>query len=123
MEEGIEGEKKARSFLRTKGIFNMQQIDWLIKKDGKYCIVEVKEKELYNPPPFFGTGLDIKQIKLRTQIYNDLNIDTILLVFIKNTSRIYYQYLSILERTDYFDTKNGIRIYNINAFKLNEETI
>jgi len=63
--DGIEAEQKARLFLKSKGLNNLQQIDWLLKKDGEYYIFEVKQRELFEPPPFEGTGLDIKQIKLR----------------------------------------------------------
>ena len=72
---------------------------------------------MYNPPPFVGTGLDIRQVKLRTQIFKDLGIDTILLVFEKNTNNVYSGFLSKLEATKYFNTKNNIRIYNIENFK------
>ena len=88
-----------------------------LKLYDKYYIIEVKERELYSPPPFYGTGLDIRQLNLRLQVYNDLGIDTILMVFEKNTNNVYKQKLSILEKTEYFDTKNKIRIYNIEHFK------
>lgn len=114
-EQGILAEKKAREWLRGKNYYNLQQIDWLVKKNtGEYFIVEAKHRELYEPPPFWGTGLDIKQLKLRTQILKDLNIDTLLLVFTEKN--YYYQYLSILEKTAYIDTKNKIRIYDIEHF-------
>lgn len=115
--EGIKAEQKARKYLFSKDIYNIQQLDWLIKVDDDYYAVEVKERELFQPPPILGTGLDISQIKRRTELYNDLGIDTILLVFEKGTNNIYKQYLSVLEQTpDYYDTKNKIRIYNINHF-------
>lgn len=119
--EGIEAERKARDWLRKHKIYNLQQIDWLFKYKNKYYIVEVKIKELFQPPPFLGTGLDIKQLELRKQLYNDLNIDTLLLVFDKNINKIYYNYLSKLEQTEYFDTKNGIRIYKIDNFKTEDQ--
>ena len=113
---GIEAERKARKFLRSKGMKNLQQIDWLLKNDGKYYVIEVKQRELFQPPPFLGTGLDISQIELRRQIYDDLGIDTILMVFVKDT--IYWQSLfGVLEKTKYKDTRNKIRIYNIKEFK------
>ena len=114
-EQGIIAEKKARDWLRRKSYYNLQQIDWFVKKDtGEYFIVEAKHRELFKPPPFLGTGLDIKQLKLRIQIYKDLKIDTLLLVFVED--KYYYQFLSILEQTEYFDTKNNIRIYDIVHF-------
>lgn len=116
--EGILAEREARLWLRSKGVRVLQQIDWLFKssKNGKYYCVECKSRELYKPPPFFGTGLDIIQLRLRQQLLNDLGIDTILLVFEKKTSNIFWQFLSKLEAGKYIDTKNKIRIYNIKSF-------
>jgi hypothetical protein len=114
--EGIEAEKKARLFLKKFGVNNIQQLDWLVKLNDKYFIVEVKERELYSPPPFYGTGLDIRQLNLRLQVYNDLGIDTILIVFEKNTNNVYVQKISILEQGEHHDTKNKIRIYKIDNF-------
>mgnify|MGYP001350131145 CR=1 FL=1 len=119
---GIEAEQKARLWIKSKGYNNLQQIDWIIKshKTKKFLVVEVKHRELFNPPPFFGTGLDINQINLRRQLYDDFEIDTLLLVFEIGTENIYYNFLfSVLEKLDVkdkFDTKNGIRIYNIDKF-------
>ena len=92
----------------------------MIKHKDKYYAVEVKVKELFEPPPFLGTGLNIKQIELRKQLYYDLDIDTLLLIFDKNSDKVYYNYLSKLEKTKYFDTKKGIRIYNIENFKVDK---
>ena len=116
--QGINAEKLARQYLQSKNVYNMQQLDWFIKIENKYYIVEVKDKQLYDPPPIKGTGLDIRQLKFRKQVYDDLGIDTILMVFEKNTNNVYTQCLSVLEATkDYHDTKNNIRIYNIKHFK------
>jgi len=115
-EEGIKAEKLGRGFLLKYGIKNMQQIDWIFKYKDKYGIVEVKARELFKPPPFLGTGLDIRQLNLRKQLYNDLGIDTLLLVYEKNTNNIYHQWLSKLEKCNYIDTKNRIRIYDIKNF-------
>jgi len=115
--DGIEAERKGRLYLRNMGFTNLQQIDWLVKKpDDRYVIIEVKQRELFNPPPFWGTGLDISQLNLRKQVYNDLGIDTLLIVFESGTNNIYTGYLSILETLEYFDTRNNIRIYNIEHF-------
>jgi len=120
-EEGIEAEKRGRAFLRSKGIYNVQQIDWLCKIGEKYYAVEVKHRELFEPPPFQGTGLDIRQLELRRQLLTDLDIDTYLIVFLKDTNMVYWQLLSVLEAGNHFDTKNNIRIYPIENFKCQEE--
>ena len=94
----------------------MQQLDWIVKHENRYFIVEVKHRELFEPPPFYGTGLDISQLERRRQLFDDLGIDTILLVMTKD--KTYYQNIfSYLEKHEYFDTKNNIRIYNIKGFK------
>ena len=114
-EQGIEAEKKGRLFLKSKGMHNLQQIDWLFKYNDQYFAAEIKHRELFEPPPFFGTGLDLSQLKLRKQLYEDLGIDTYLIVFVGDT--VYSERLSVLEKGEYFDTKNGIRIYDIKSFK------
>jgi hypothetical protein len=116
-EQGIAGEKKAREWLLKHGYKNHQQLDWIVKshKTDKYFIVEAKHRELFEPPPFLGTGLDIRQINLRRQLYQDLGIDTRLVVFTKD--KIYHNFIfEVLEKTEYFDTRNNIRIYNIKNF-------
>lgn len=116
IKQGIDGEQKARRFLRTQGITNIQQLDLMIEVERKYYVIEVKVRDLFNPPPFYGTGLDIKQIKLRLQLYKDTGFETILLVLEKNTDNIYMQKLLKLEEGKYYDTRNGIRIYPIENF-------
>lgn len=113
--EGIEAEKRARKLLISLG-FQVQQLDWIGKKDNQWVIFEVKQRELFNPPPFLGTGLDKRQIYLRELLRKDLGLRTILLVYIKNTKKIYWQYIDLLEGGEHFDTKNEIRIYPIKNF-------
>lgn len=120
-EQGIEGEKLAREWLKKHKLHNMQQLDWIVKAGNKYFIIECKMRELFKPPPFLGTGLDIRQIELRRQIYNDLGIETILFIICEEKNTIYWQRLfAVLEKTIYHNTKNKIRIYNINNFKSEE---
>lgn len=113
--EGIEAERMAFDLLKKNG-YAIQQLDWIGKKNGKWTIFEVKHRELFKPPPFHGTGLDVRQLDLRKQLLQDLNLRTYLLVFIKNSTDIYGQYLDILEQGRHIDTKNGIRIYDIGSF-------
>jgi len=115
-DEGIKGERKARLWLRSKGITEMPQLDWLIKYKGNYYCVEVKVRELFEPPPFWGTGLDVRQVYLRKKLLNDLGIDTILLVFEKGTNNVYHQLLSVLEKGVFITTRNNIRIYPVENF-------
>jgi hypothetical protein len=114
--EGIEAEKMARPILIEMG-YSLQQLDWIGKKDGQWTVFEVKHRELFNPPPFLGTGLDKRQLGLRTELSNDLGLRTYLLVFIKNSQDVYGQFLDVLEQGEWFDTKNSIRIYKIDNFE------
>lgn len=115
--DGINGEKMARAIL--KDVFkveNIFQLDWIVYKNGIYYAVEVKHKELFMPPPFIGQGLDIRQVKARTQLYKDKDIRCLFLVISKQEEKVYWQWLDILEQTKYFDTKNKIRVYDIKEF-------
>jgi len=117
--DGILAERLGRNFLKNKKFNCIQQIDWLVYDEEKdiWFAVEVKARELFQPPPFFGTGLDKKQLYLRTKLLNSLDIHTLLVVFEKNHNNIYYQWLNVLEKKNNFiDTKNDIRIYNIIDF-------
>ena len=113
--EGIESEIKARKILIKLG-WQVQQLDWIGDKDGQWTIFEVKTRELFTPPPFLGTGLDKRQIYLRNRLKDELKLRTLLVVFIKNSDDIYWQYLDVLEEGRHFDTKNDIRIYPIENF-------
>ena len=113
---GKDGERLARTVLKdwfmVDGIF---QADWIVNKNGKYYVVEVKHKEMFIPPPFYGHGLDIRQVKARMQFYKDKDIRCLFLV-IDMDGTVYWQWLDELEKTKYLDTKKGIRIYNIEYF-------
>ena len=113
---GKEGERLARSVLidrfKVDGIF---QADWIIEKNGKYYVVEVKHKEMFKAPPFNGHGLDVRQVKSRMRFYNAHGIRCMLLV-IDMSGRIFWQWLDVLEQGQKFDTKTGVRIYNIDGF-------
>jgi len=108
-------EHKARLILKQKG-YILQRPDWVAKRNDKYIIIEVKERELFKPPPFSGTGLDINQLNLRMQLLKDLSLRTFLMVFERNSSNIYGQFLDILELGKHKDTKNKIRIYPIENY-------
>jgi len=114
---GIEGEQLARKIIREHfKVFDIQQLDWLVHKNGRYYAIEVKHKEMFKPPPFKGQGLNISQIERRISLYKDTGIRCLLLVIEKDSNGVYWQWLDILETTEYFDTKNKVRIYNISNF-------
>jgi hypothetical protein len=117
--QGIEGEKIARNVLKNNfGINNLFQLDWLFKYNDKYYCVEVKHKELFIPPPFYGQGLDLRQVNSRIEFYKKTGIRCIFMVIDKDDGNIYLQWLDKLEKgIDKFTTRNNIRIYNIDRFK------
>jgi len=116
-EQGLVGEKMARVILKDKfKVDNIFQADWLILKDSKYYLVEVKRKELFKSPPFDGQGLDIRQVNARIKFYKNTDIRCLFLVITLPEENIYWQWLDVLEDTKYFDTRNKIRIYNIKYF-------
>lgn len=114
---GKDGERIAREILkkglRVDGIF---QADWIVRKNGVYYVVEVKHKEIYKPPPFYGHGLDIRQVRARMQFMQDTGIRCLFLVIDMNGT-VYWQWLDVLENGWHFDTKNNVRVYEIGAFK------
>jgi hypothetical protein len=115
-------EERALKLLRLAGHKCIQQLDWISLNDDIWTIFEVKERALYTPDKSFphdGSGLDLSQLWLRSQLFNKLGIRTYLMVFQKGTDNIYGQYLDALEReAGYIDTRNGIRIYPIEHFKV-----
>lgn len=117
-EDGIIGEGLARKLiLRRCNPDILFGADWIFKRKSKWYLVEVKYKEMFESPPFDGQGTDIKQIISRLQFQKDTNIRCIFLALDKITKKAYWNYLDDLEKTKYFDTKNGARIYNIKYFK------
>ena len=113
---GKEGERLARTVLidrfKVDGIF---QADWIVERNGHYYVVEVKHKEMFKAPPFDGHGLNIRQVKSRMKFFHEAGIRCLFLV-IDMDGKIYWQWLDVLEKRRKFDTKNGVRIYDINSF-------
>jgi len=117
-QQGIEGEKIARELLlENVKPQTLTQMDWFYFKDGKWFSVEVKHKDMFQPPPFVGQGLDKRQLNYRLKFYKDTGIRCLFLVIDKTNGDAFAQWIDVLENKEYFDTKNGIRIYNINGFK------
>ena len=114
---GKEGERMARSILKDWfRVDNIFQADWLIKKNDSYYVVEVKHKDMFRPPPFYGHGLDIRQVKARMAFMRETGIRCMFLV-IDTDGRVFWQWLDVLEKGRHIDTKNGIRVYSIEGFK------
>jgi hypothetical protein len=121
-QEGIEGEQKLGEYLKAKGIHYFQP-DGIAIEDGKYIVYEVKNKGgIFKPPPFYGHGLELYQVKARLLFYEVTGVRCKFIVFDKENNKILSQWLDVLNDGNYFDTKNGIRIYPIENFDM-EETV
>ena len=118
-----DAEKKGLELLREFGYEAIQSPDWLAKKDCRWLCLEIKSKALFVPPPYCGAGLDKSQVFLRNRLFQDLGIRTYLLTYEKGTDDIYGSWLDELEKGEFYDTKNAIRIYPIKNFSKGEEVI
>ncbi len=121
-------ETKALWLLREYGFETIQQLDWIAKNnEGEWVVFEVKEKELFTPGrnfPHYGAGLNRRQLSLRTKLLEELGLRTYLVVFVKGTDEVYGAYLDELEnKGGFYDTPNGIRIYQIKNFSKGVEDI
>ena len=119
-QQGIDGEQKLFKWLANRGVDFFQADAIGIDKDN-YAIWEVKNKaEPFKPPPFYGHGLDIRQVNARLKFQSKTSIRCGFVVFELSKNIILWQWLDELEKGEHFDTKNGIRIYPVENFNLEE---
>lgn len=121
-EEGIEGEQWILKRFRDKNI-EVFQPDAISLEANGYVLNEVKHQEPFKKPPFDGHGLPRWQINARMKFYKATKIRCRLVIKEKPSNKIYWQWLDVLEKGEFFDTKGAKprRIYNINLFKLADE--
>ena len=101
---GIKGEKEVCNLLRVLGL-PVSRNDGYIWLKGKLTFIEIKNHELFTPPPFWGQGLDKEQFDKYMKIYNENNIRTIL--FVRDFKMDWlWNFLDKLEK-DFFITKTG----------------
>lgn len=123
IDRAFEGEAIWREYLKTlcyRGVCDFFcQLDVIAKIQGQYYLFEIKNQDIYEPPPFYGHGLPIWQINHRMKIQKELGIVAVLVVVDKKNESIFYGRLDELEKTEYIDTKgkHPRRIYNIEQFK------
>lgn len=119
-ELGEIGQEKGRKLCRECFIETVFQIDWMsLTKNGIYILNEVKNQEPFEPPPFEGQGLPIRQVKARMRFYENKGIRCRFIVFNPlDESEVLWQWLDILEEGQYHDTHiNPRRIYPVKNFK------
>ena len=116
-EDGIMGEKMLFMFLDEWG-YKFFQPDSIGEKDGSFFVFEAKHQERFKAPPFDGHGLPRWQIERRLDFSKRTGIDTILVVFDKETGETFYQSLKTLNEGQYHDTHGDKprRIYPIESF-------
>lgn len=123
---GKDGERLARQILKDRGCSDIFQADWFVKFPGKndWICVEVKHKERFKAPPYDGHGLNAYQADMRMKFYRETGIRTLFLVIGIDDNKVYVQWLDVLQRKTMeqygklFQTKNGIRIFDIRLFKV-----
>lgn len=117
-QQGIDGEQKLFRYLAEKGI-HFFQADAIGFNAEEYEIYEVKNKaEPFKPPPFYGHGLDIRQVKARLEFQKKTGMRCKFIVFQVDEEIILTAYLDELEKGEHFDTAKGIRIYPIENFEM-----
>lgn len=116
---GEEAWQEAREFLDRFG-WQLQQIDWLGKRDGEWVKFEIKCQEPFEPPPFEGHGLPRWQVNSSNELLKDKNIRTYMIVKDLKSKKWLGQFLDVLEKGEFFDTHGDKprRIYTINNFEL-----
>ena len=122
MIDDTESKERARKLLKDKGYQYVQAPDWVGINGDNWTVVEVKDKDLFEPGsnfPHWGIGLDKSQIFLRIKFQEGTGLRTYLLCFVKGTKDVYGAYLDELEvKGDFYDTKNKIRIYPLEHFEV-----
>jgi len=118
LEEGVVGEQKLFTYLRNKGI-EFFQADAIGKENGRLVVYETKNKaEPFQPPPFLGHGLELRQVVARLKFQQETGIRCKFVVFHQKNNTVCSAWLDELEMGEHFDTKNGIRIYPIDNFEI-----
>jgi len=112
---------KARLLLMEKGCQYVQAPDWVAANGDEWLVVEVKDKELWEPGanfPHYGIGMDKSQLFLRNKFQEGTGLRTYILCFAKGTNDVYGAFLDELEaKGGFHDTKNKIRVYPLENFK------
>lgn len=109
-----------RNWLKKSG-YSVFQIDWMgqyfskEKNDLVDVVFEVKGKgRKWTPPPYYGHGLDIRQVYARMSFYRRTGIRPYFIVWDQEEQCLYGNYIDELEKLPNLYTSPGnIRIYPI----------
>lgn len=121
-EQGRAGEKLVMDVLQMFQVPVKFQPDALFKsKNGEWILIECKNQERFNAPPFDGHGLPPYQVKSRMNFYKETGIRCLFFVHEPGKDFVWWQWLDILESLDNSQrtlSKTGKRIiYSLSAFK------
>ncbi|MFX0211962.1 MAG: hypothetical protein ACFFDT_38660 [Candidatus Hodarchaeota archaeon] len=117
---GIKGEKDVCRLLRILG-FPVCRSDGHIIIKNNFCLIEAKNKSrAWNPPPYWGHGLDKDQFEHYMKIYKEYDIRTILLVPGKESGWI-WNYLDNLAIGPTHLTPSSILVFPFESFRTLEE--
>lgn len=131
IEEGRIGQETIGRYLNSKDA-KYFQVDWMVFKDGKYRLIEVKNQEIFKPGmvgklywDHYGHGLPPKQVEARMAFYHSTRIVPWLFVVEKSDYEkkeghhlIWFQSLIALEMGEQAETKGAKprRVYDIKNF-------
>lgn len=119
-ELGIHGEKDLCKLLRESG-YPVKKSDGHIILNDHFCLIEAKNKSRpWNPPPFWGHGIDKDQYDHYMDLYKKWNIRTILFVPAKEEGWI-WNYLDDLARGPNHLTPSRILVFPFESFKSFDE--
>lgn len=115
---GSHGEQMVREYLIKKKIWHMQ-VDIMFKREGVWCLGEIKHQEKFVAPPYDGHGLPEWQINQRLDFQRETGVIAYLLVIDKHEECLYVNSLDNLLAGEHHKTtgKKPRVIFNINNFK------
>lgn len=120
---GKEGEQIAREiFFKVLNIESLFQADWIMCKNGKWYLAEIKHQERFEKwkdDDVEGHGLPIRQVQARLSFQKDTGVRCLFFVIEKPNKNVFWQWLDVLENGIYQDTpKKNRRVYDIKSFKM-----
>lgn len=121
MELGIKGEREVCQILRKKG-FPIRRYDGHMVIKNKLYFIEVKNKSrAWNPPPFWGHGIDEDQLLHYLSLYSQFKIRTILFVPSKDEKTWVWNFIDILNKGRKHKTQSKIIVFPFEEFNELEE--
>lgn len=118
-EQGIKGEKEICNYLRSIGC-PVKKSDGHTFIDGKYYFLETKEKEPFEPPPFYGQGLDTEQLEHYIHFYLQTGIRTLFVVLDREGNQVWNYLDELYQGPKTISKTQKITIFPLTQFKSRE---